>query len=82
MTANPAIQGASLNGSVWEERQVEAQEAVGTHFQQHTGQDDRASGGCFGMGIRQPGVQREHGHFDGESQPKSTEQATTARWQG
>ena len=49
-----------------EERNVEAQETVRSHFQQDTRQDDRTSRGRFHVRVGQPGVQRPHRDFDGE----------------
>ena len=71
-----------MQGSLREERQVEAQETVGAHFQQDAGQDDRTGSGRFDMGIRQPGMQREHGHLDGKSQPKRPEEPELCGKQG
>ena len=56
-----------------QQRQREAQEAVGAHLQQNTGQDHRAGGGRFHMGVGQPGVEREHRHLDGEAQEERPE---------
>ena len=71
MTARAAIQGASLDGRLREEGQVEAQETVGAHLQQDTRQDDRTGGRRFHVRIRQPGMQRPHRDFDGKSQAQT-----------
>ena len=42
-------------------------------FKQHAGQDDGAGGGRFHVGIGQPGVEREHRHFDGEAEEEGPE---------
>ncbi len=52
----------------------EAQETVRAHFQQDAGEDDGTCGGSFGVRVGQPGVEREHGDFDGEGEKESPEQ--------
>ena len=56
------------------ERQREADEAVGSHLQQNACQNDGAGGGRFDVRIRQPGVEREHRDFDGESEEEGEEE--------
>ena len=56
-----------MHDHVREERQGEADESVRSHLQQDAGQDDRTRGGRFHVRIRQPGVEREHRHLDGEA---------------
>ena len=40
--------------------------AIGAHLEQHARKDDRARGRGFYVGVGQPGMEREHGHLDGE----------------
>ncbi len=40
--------------------------AVRAHLQQNARQDHRARRGRLNVGVRQPGVEREHRHLDGE----------------
>jgi hypothetical protein len=56
-----------------QQREREAQEAVRPHLQQHAGQNDGAGGGRLHVRVGQPGVEREHGHFDGEAQEEGPE---------
>src|SRR5208337_881343 len=58
-------------GKEW---QREAHEAVRTHLQQNACQNDGAGSRRFYVGIGQPGVEGEHGDFDGESNEKSYEE--------
>ena len=53
-------------GGFGQHGQGEAQEAVTTHLEQHAGQDHRARRRGFHVGIRQPGVNRPHGHLHRE----------------
>ena len=53
--------------SLGQDRNGDAHEAVGTEFQQDRGQNHRALGGRLGMGVGQPGVEREHRHLDREA---------------
>ena len=61
------------HGGVRGDRQAEAHQAVGAHFQQDRGQDHRAGGRRLDVGGRQPGVEREHRHLDREGQEKGEE---------
>ena len=56
---------------------VEAQQGIAAHLQQHPGEQHRDRCIGFAVGIRQPGVQREHRQFDAEADQESqvTEQA-------
>src|SRR5713226_6165051 len=65
---------SSAMRGVGEERQAEANHAVGAHFQEHAGEDDGAGGGRFHVGVGQPGVEREERDFDGESQEEGEEE--------
>jgi hypothetical protein len=58
--------GGKTHGRLGEEREIEAQEAVGPHLQEHPGQNHRAGRRRLDMGVGQPGVQGPHGHLDGE----------------
>ena len=49
-----------------EQANVEAQQTVGAHLQQHAGQQNRAGGRRFDVRVRQPGVQREQRHLHRE----------------
>src|SRR6185437_7190858 len=66
--------GLVLTGLIGEEPEVEAEEAVGAHFQQHTRQHDGARGGRFKVCVRQPGVQGEDGYFYRERDKESQKQ--------
>ena len=79
ITASSRNPGRSLDGDFREERQVEAQETVGAHLQQHARQDHRAGGGRFNVRIRQPGVERPHGHLDGKGGGEGQEQPQLCR---
>ena len=68
-----AEQRHEIVGGLREQGHVEAQEAVGPHLQEHRRQDDRAHGGRFGVGVRQPGVEGEHGHLDGKGDGEGQE---------
>ena len=48
------------------DRQTKPQEPVSAHLEQHAGQQNTAGGGGLDMRRRQPGMQWEHRHFDGE----------------
>jgi tetratricopeptide (TPR) repeat protein len=57
-----------------EEVNTKAKHAVGTHFEEYAGQDDRAARWCLRVCIGQPGVQWEERNFDGERQHEGNEQ--------
>ncbi len=61
-------------GSAGRSGSEKAQEAVRTHFQEDTGEDDAAGGGGFGVRVGQPGVKREHRNFNGEGEEESPEE--------
>jgi len=42
-------------------------------FEQHGRQEDRPDRGRLGVGVGQPGVEREHGDLDGEGQAEGEE---------
>ncbi len=66
--------GRELGRGLREERDREAQEAVGAELEQDAGQDHRAAGGGLDVGVGQPGVEREHRHLDRERQGEGAEQ--------
>ena len=55
-------------GGLREQVQAEAQEPVGAQLQEHAGEDHRTGRGRLGVGIGQPGVQREDRHLHGEGE--------------
>ncbi len=57
-----------------EEGQVEADQTIGAHLQQHAGQDDGAGRRRFGVGVGQPGVEGKDRHLDGEGQEETQEE--------
>src|ERR1035438_9673765 len=59
---------------VGKESQIEAQQAVGAHLQQHTCQQHRTRSGSFHVRVGQPGVQREQRHLHGEGDKEAEEQ--------
>ena len=59
---------------IWEERQTEADQSVGAHFQHDGCQHDGARGGRLDVRIGQPGVQREKRDLDGEGYEEGQEQ--------
>ena len=67
------MNGVKCSGRVREHRQVEPQEPVGAHLQQHAGKDDAARGGGLDVRVRQPGVEREHRDLYGERQEEREE---------
>jgi hypothetical protein len=62
-----------LPGGLGQDRDGDADEPVGAELQQHRGQDHRALGGCLGVGVGQPGVEREHRHLDAEAHEHAAE---------
>src|SRR4029077_7275087 len=56
------------------ERQREAYESIGSHLQQNARQNDGSGGRRINLRIRQPGVERKHRNFDGESNKESDEE--------
>uniref|UniRef100_A0A0N5A6U6 LigA n=1 Tax=Parastrongyloides trichosuri TaxID=131310 RepID=A0A0N5A6U6_PARTI len=57
-----------------EHRDVEQDEAVAAHLQQDGSQDDRTGGRRFHVGVRQPGVDREHRQLDREGDEEAQPQ--------
>src|SRR5580692_2418745 len=68
---NPPLIVAGLFGK---QAEVEAQQAVGAHLQQHSGQQDRAGGGRFDVRVGQPGVEREQRNFHREGEEEAEEE--------
>jgi len=62
-----------------EERQGETEEPVGPELQEDPRQDDRARGRSLDVRVRQPGVQREDRHLDGEGEREGGEQPELLR---
>ena len=62
-----------VHGGMRQQRQREAQEAVGAHLQQNAGQDHGAGGRRLHVRVGQPGVEGEHRHFDGEADEERPE---------
>ena len=60
-------------GAFREERQVEAEHAVAAHLQHDRRQDDRGRRRRLDVGVRQPGVEREHRHLDREGDEEGRE---------
>jgi len=60
-------------GRVREKRHREPDEAVGPEFEQDRGQDHRARRRSLRVGVRQPGVEGEHGYLDREGQEERQE---------
>ena len=58
--------GAGVASRLREERDGEADQAVGAKLQEDARQDHRAGRRRLRVGIGQPGVEREHRHFHGE----------------
>src|ERR1039457_328657 len=61
---------------IGEEADIETQQAVSAHFQQHPGEQYRSGGGRFDVRIRKPGVKREErdlyreGNEEAEEEPE------------
>ncbi|MCY1236804.1 hypothetical protein D9M72_494770 [compost metagenome] len=55
-------------------RQREPQEPIGAHLQEHAGKDDAACRWSLHMGVRQPGMERDHRHLDRECDKEGKEQ--------
>ena len=72
MTASKPIREPDLSG-FGEHRDGDADVAVGAELEQHRGQDDRALGGRLGVGVGQPGVEREQRHLDAEADEHAAE---------
>jgi hypothetical protein len=73
MMASVMIHGA-LRRALGEESEVEAQQAVGAHLEQHSGEQHGTGGGSFDVRVRQPGVEREERHLHGEGDEESEEE--------
>ena len=65
--------GCPCHRSLRQDRDGDAHEAVGAQLQEHGSQDDRPDRGGLGVGVGQPGVEREHRHLDGEAQEHAAE---------
>jgi hypothetical protein len=67
-------EGPVLEGRLGEERHRVAEEAEGAHLEEHAGEDDRPGGGRLGVGVGQPGVEREHRDLHREGEGEGEEQ--------
>ncbi len=61
------------HGGFGEDGDGDAHEPVGAELQQDGGEDHRPLGGGLGVGVGQPGVEREHRHLDGEAHEQAAE---------
>ena len=73
------MMGANSREASREQRQTEAQHAVGPHLQQHAGQHHGARCGRLDVRIRQPGVKREQRNLDREGYEKGPGKAIAPR---
>ena len=78
MTARVSSSGARSTAASGNRNSAEAQEAVGAELEQDAGQDHRAGGRRLGVGVGQPGVEREQRHLDREGDGEAEEEP--ARW--
>ena len=62
-------------GHLREDADADADHAVAAHLQQGPGQDHADAGRSIGMGIRQPGMQREDRQLDGKADNQQEEDA-------
>ena len=62
-----------LTRGVRKNRQRETDETVSPHLQEDRRQDHGTRCRRFGMRVGQPGVEREHGHLDGEAEEEAEE---------
>src|SRR5581483_1225709 len=72
-TDHPGAHGGMFH-HVGEEWEREANEAISSHLQQDAGQNHRAGGWGFDVGVGQPGMEREHGNFDRKCEEEREEQ--------
>ena len=66
--------GREAARGIREERQAEANHAVGAHFQEDAGEHHGTGRGSFDVRVRQPGVEREERNFDGEGHEEGEEE--------
>ena len=72
---------ASVHRGARKEGDREAQEPVDAHLQEDPRQDHGSCRRSFHVGVRQPRVQREQRHLDGEGQPEGAEEPQLeSRW--
>ena len=74
ITARMIMTGANSRAAFGKECEIETQESVRSHFQQHTGKNYRTGGRRFCVRVGQPGVKREERNFDTECERKSEKQ--------
>ena len=65
------------DGGLGEQVDAETHEPVGAELQHHRREDHRTCGGRLGVGVRQPGVQREQRHLDCEGDGEADEDPAT-----
>src|SRR5437773_6378521 len=65
---------------VGKQREIESHQAVCSHLEKYRGEYDRTGSRRFGMRVRQPSVEREQGHLDGERDRESEEKQCTGPW--
>ena len=63
-----------VHGRIGKHGDGEADEAIAAELQQHAGQDHRTRRGRLDVGVRQPGVQGEQRHLDGEGHGEGEEE--------
>ena len=68
--------------AVGEERDREANKAVAAELQQHAGEDDGARRGGLYVRVREPGVEGEHRHLNGEGEREGGKPEDLQRWVG
>ncbi len=71
--ARPPIDGRPPQRPLGQDGDGDAHEPVGAQLQQHRREDHRALGRGLGVGVGQPGVEREHGHLDAEPHEHAAE---------
>ena len=71
--------GREPHRGLGEEVEAEANEPVGAELQHDAGQDHGARGGGLGVGVGQPGVQREQRHLDRERDGEREEDPSDRR---
>ena len=67
MAPNAAIARRGPLRGLGQDAEVDAQDAVGAHLEQHAGEDDADRRGRLDVRVGQPGVEREHRDLDGEA---------------
>jgi len=60
------------------EADIEAQQSIRAHLQQHAGEQHRSGGGRLHVRVRQPGVKREKGDLDRKRDEEAKEEQSEA----